>query len=101
MKKLIVFFIILFAVPCFASPFLVSDPAVGVVSYNITGDPFFVSPVVAQADGSLRVDLAGISEGNHSITITASNMWGSSTPTNFTFGKSIPASPAGVRLVGN
>jgi hypothetical protein len=41
------------------SPFLVCDPQAGVTYYTITGDSFFTGNIPAQADGSIKKDLAG------------------------------------------
>jgi len=99
MKKII--FIILFCIAplvLYASPFLVCDPQSGVESYRFTGDTFF-NTITAQADGSLRYDLAGIPMGEHQINVSACNMWGCSTATFFEFSARIPNVPSQLRLV--
>lgn len=90
--------IIFFAVTAQATPFLVSDPQSGVTSYQFTGDSFFATKT-AEADGSLRYDLAGIPIGNHNINVTACNLWGCSSITPFGFSATIPAVPSNLRLV--
>ena len=56
MKTLLSIALILIATTVFASPFLVSDPQSGVTSYQLTG--WSETTVTAQADGSLRMDVA-------------------------------------------
>lgn len=77
MKKVVTLLVIvlsamfLLSVQAAASPFLVCDPQSGVAYYKITGDSFWSANIPAQADGSLRADLAGISSGTHNINIAA------------------------------
>jgi hypothetical protein len=98
MKKLILILAILFlAAPAFSAPFLVTDPQAGVVGYEITG---LGEPVtfVAQADGSLKYDLASVNSGTYTLTVAACNMWGCSSTAPFGFSKQVPAAPVGLRI---
>ncbi len=83
-----------------AAPFLVTDPQSGVVGYEITG---LGEPVtfVAQADGSLKYDLASVNSGTYTLTVAACNMWGCSSTAPFSFSKQIPSAPAGLRIVAD
>jgi hypothetical protein len=81
-----------------AAPFLICDPQAGVTYYSITGDPYWTASVPAQGDGSLRTDLATIPVGAHTIQVVACNIWGCSTPSPFTFSKSVPALPVNTRV---
>ena len=83
-----------------AAPFLVTDPQSGVVGYEITG---LGEPVtfVAQADGSLKYDLASVNNGTYTLTVAACNMWGCSSTAPFSFSKQIPSAPAGLRIVAD
>ena len=84
-----------------AAPFLVCDPQAGVVGYEITGVGN-AAPVsyVAQADGSLKYDLASLPNGSYSGSVAACNMWGCGPATAIApFVKAVPLAPAGVRLV--
>ena len=83
-----------------AAPFLVTDPQSGVVGYEITG---LGEPVtfVAQADGSLKYDLASVNNGTYTLTVAACNMWGCSSTAPFSFSKQVPSAPAGLRIVAD
>jgi hypothetical protein len=84
---------------CLASPWLVSDPQATVTSYTISGDTELNGTVTAQADGSLRKDLAGISAKSHTISVTCSNSWGTSTATPFTFTSGVPSAPGNIHII--
>jgi hypothetical protein len=78
MKTLLSIALILIATTVFASPFLVSDPQSGVTSYQLTG--WSETNVVAQADGSLRMDVGSASVGTTNLTVAACRadaLWGS------------------------
>ena len=98
MKTLLSIIFILFAVTAFATPFLVSDPQSGVTSYQITG--WSETNVVAQADGSLRMDVGSAVQGTtYNLTIAACNVWGCSTTVPFVLQKQLPSAPSQLRLV--
>jgi hypothetical protein len=81
------------------SPFLVCDPQAGVTYYTITGDPFFTGNIPAQADGSIKKDLAGIPAGTHTIqAVACSELWGCSTPSPFSLSSASPVSPGALRI---
>ena len=63
----------------------------------------FGEPVsfVAQADGSLKYDLASVPNGTYTLTVAACNMWGFSSTAPFSFSKQIPSAPAGLRIVAD
>ena len=93
-------FTLLIVFKAHAAPFLVTDPQSGVVGYEITG---LGEPVtfVAQADGSLKYDLASVNNGTYTLTVAACNMWGCSSTAPFSFSKQIPSAPAGLRIVAD
>jgi hypothetical protein len=98
MKTLLSIALILIATTVFASPFLVSDPQSGVTSYQLTG--WSETNVVAQADGSLRMDVGSAVQGTtYNLTIAACNVWGCSVTVPFAFGKQLPVAPSQLRLV--
>jgi len=98
MKTLLSIIFILFAVTAFATPFLVSDPQSGVTSYQLTG--WSETTVTAQADGSLRMDVADAVQGTtYNLTIAACNVWGCSTTVPFVLQKQLPVVPSQLRLV--
>lgn len=85
--------------PAQSAPWLVCDPQTGVTSYQFSGDSFFTTKT-AEADGSLRYDLVGLTNGSHTIQVVACNtLWGCSTATPFTFTKGAPASPLNIRII--
>ena len=97
MKTLLSIIFVLIATTVFATPFLVSDPQSGVTSYQITG--WSETNVVAQSDGSLRMDVASASVGTTPLTVKACNVWGCSTTVPFVLQKQLPSAPSQLRLV--
>lgn len=98
MKKLLVLLVLLFAAPAWSAPFLVCDPQAGVVGYTLEG--LTTDTRAAQTDGSLKYDLEGLPNGNYTVKVVAYNVEGwPSAATNFTFTKSSPPAPAGVKIV--
>lgn len=86
-----------------ASPFLVCDPNPGAGWYEITNLPAQVdgSHVLAQSDGSIRLDFANIPVGGpYSIQIRACTVWGCSSYAPFVFSRPDGVSGAsGIRLI--
>lgn len=83
-------------VVCMASPFIVCDPQTGVTHYKVTGAPWVSSPVPAQADGSIKMDISTAPVGTSNLSFVACRTqepWGEvcSTATPFSFTR--PASP--------
>jgi hypothetical protein len=108
MKKLLVtaislFCILIFIGTSFGSPFVVTAPQdeALVTGYIVTLDatPTNVTPQVL-GDGTVRCvyDLNGISEGNHSLSIKATNIWGESNDIPFSFTKALPPDPSSIQL---
>lgn len=95
---------ILFAPYANAAPYLVCDPQAGVTHYKITGDNYWTVSVPAQADGSIRSDLAGISSGAHAVSVSAcksDGLWGEqcSAAVPFVFTRpTAPGAPANTAL---
>ena len=63
--------VLLYVPTSFASPFLVCDPQTGVTSYQLTGPPWVPMSASAQADGSIKLDIATASVGANSLTLKA------------------------------
>lgn len=83
-----------------ASPYLVCDPSTGVEHYEITGlpAPLDGSNVQAQADGSIKMDLAQCPVGGpYSISVKACNVWGCSQSSPFGFTR--PEALSGVQNI--
>ena len=108
MKKLIVLGIILFATSVMASPFIVSDPNTGVTFYklkNVSSAGTENTTCIAQADGSLKTDVASVPIGLNTVTVTAcisSPIWGEACSAEVVFPFTRPAPPAttkGIRLI--
>lgn len=99
MKK-IVFVVLFLLVPtlAFASPFLVSNPQEGVTSYKIM-EGASTQEVPAQANGALRMEMAGTSVGVHNITVQACSVWECSETVPFSFTRSAIVTPVGITLV--
>jgi len=106
MKKLILIVLAMafMASSVFASPFLVCDPQTGVTSYQLTGPSWVPTSTPAQADGSIKLDVATASVGANSLTVKACKddpIWGvlcsDAVPFDFTR-PAQAAPPAGIRL---
>lgn len=98
MKKLwMVMAILMVAGAAQAAPFIVCDTQEGVIGYTLTG--LTEQTVAAQTDGSLKYDLANVPAGSYSVQVAACNVWGCGEAAPYPFVKSLPARPAGVRLV--
>ena len=96
MKKLIILLVLFLATTAFGSPYLVTDPQANTDSYVITGG--ITATPAAQADGSLRYDLASLPVGSYDIQIAACvGVWCSPT-SPFAFTKPTLNAPAGLRL---
>ena len=85
---------------CFAAPFLVCDPQEGIDSYNIIENTVPLPIVVpAQADGSLKWDLASVTVGQHNISVSAcSAVWGCTAAVPFVYARPALNTPVGIRL---
>jgi len=94
MKSLLIAaLVLLFAATAHATPYLVCDPQEGVTEYEIVDNGATLPMVAAQADGSLRYDLAGIEKGEHSYQVKACNMWGCSEASGIVIIKTVPTAP--------
>jgi hypothetical protein len=71
MRWIIAVVILMFPISAMCSPFLVCDPNSTAVGgyYKITGDSFWASNIPAQADGSIKSDVATIATGIHNINV--------------------------------
>ena len=80
MKKILVMVvaILLFTTVTYAAPFLVCDPpdpSEQVTSYIVYKDGVEFARVDAESDGSLRLDLQGVTPGAYTWTAKAVNIW--------------------------
>ena len=104
MKKLIVLVVVLFATSAMASPYLVCDSQQGVTHYKITGLPW-IDVVPAQADGSLKTDVALSPLGVNNVKVSAcisDPTWGEacSADVGFTYTRpQPPATTSNIRLL--
>jgi hypothetical protein len=92
--------ILLMAAVSHAGPFLRCDPQAGVESYIISeeGQTDIITP--AHDDGSIKYDLASVTEGTHLWNVKACNVWGCSDSSPFGFTKSLPGQLQNVRIEG-
>lgn len=108
MRKLFVF-VLLFCLfnmtDGLAAPFVVCDPQKGVTHYRVTGPAWVTANVTAQADGSIKMDIASAALGVNAITVSAcisDSVWGErcSIPVPFEFTRPLPpASTKNTRLI--
>jgi len=101
MKKLFLALIcfIIFTGSALAAPFLVCDSQLDVDEYIVVFDG--TEEVVPYNDAGGYVvlkDLAGITEGDHNVSVKAKNIWGESSEVPFVFTKALPGIPQGTRL---
>ena len=88
----------------YAAPFLGCDPQTDVTLYKLTGPAWVPVSVVAQPDGSIRMDVAAATVGSNSLTVAACKVgiggWEEcSTFVPFLFVRpSAAAPPANIRL---
>lgn len=96
--------LLLLASTSFAQPFLASSPSMTMTDENTSpkyviqwaaGD---VKEYAPQGDGSLKVDLAGLSDGLYEIEVWAKNVWAVSEHVLFKFIKATPDKP-GVYII--
>lgn len=101
----VVAMVFLLAGVAFANPFLVCDPQTGVQYYKVTGAPFISSPVTAQTNGSLRVDVGTAPVGTTNVTVAAcatDGSWGEVCSTAVPFAlvrPTAPVTPGGLKLI--
>ena len=99
MKKiLLVVVLLLVATSSYATPYLMCDPQAGVTSYKVTGLSFVTADVPAQADGSIRLDVAQSPVGVNAITVSAcvsDALWGKSCSASSPFTYTRPSLPVG------
>ena len=99
MKTVLVVVVMLLAMAGMAlgSPFLICDPQAGVTSYQLTGPAWVPASVAAQADGSLKLDVATATTGANSLTVRACKMidgiWGEACSASVPFVFTRPAPP--------
>ena len=96
---LTVLVILFFPIHAMCAPNLICDPQAGVQYYTISGDPYWTANIPAQADGSLKTDLAGIPVGSHSLQVRAcEELWGCSDPSPFSFSRPQRLSPSALTI---
>ena len=105
-SRAFVFLLVFFPAVCFAEPFLVCDPMTDATETQVTldGNQGAWVPYLEQQmeDGNtycVLLDLAGLTNGSHTVTAKARNFWGESAPSNpFVFGKQDAPVPGGFGL---
>jgi hypothetical protein len=108
MRKLVFTFMVMaalsMAVSAQANPFIVCDPQAGVSTYKVTGASWVTSPVVAQPDGSIHMDISTAPVGTSNLNFSAcwvDPVWGElcSVTVPFSFTRpGAPVTPKAVKL---
>jgi len=83
------------------NPFLVCDPQTGVTMYDMETNGTVTEDFTAEPDGSAKIDLAGLANGDYTVRLRAKNEWGVSDwslPLDFT--KAVPGAPSRLRVSG-
>ena len=70
---------LLLPVLAFGAPWLVCDPQAGVEQYGLEINGVEGAAFAAEADGSIRYDLAGLVEDSYTVRAKAGNIWGGPT----------------------
>lgn len=97
--------VLLMVSSAWANPFIVCDPQAGVTHYKVTGAAWVVSPIPAQADGSIKMDVVSAPVGTSNLNFSAcrdDGIWGElcSVTAPFSFIRpGTPATSTGVKLV--
>jgi hypothetical protein len=97
MKYLLFLVIVLFSSLSFATPFIVCDPQAGVDHFVLTGPAWIPTTVTAQADGSIKLDIATALIGSNAITVKAcknDTIWGEQCSASVPFSFTRPSAPA-------
>ena len=101
MKKLLFLTLMALLVPvlAFANPFLVCDPQDGVTMYDMETNGTVTEDFTAEPDGSAKIDLAGLADGEYTVRLRAKNEWGVSNWSDpLAFTKAVPMAPMGLRV---
>ena len=100
MRKLfLTLILVLFPVFCFAAPFLVCDPQVGVISYALEVNGVFTAGLAAETDGSIKYDLAGMSPGPYVFKAQAYGEGGWPSDWSNPFNVVKPGNPLNLRIL--
>ena len=103
MKKLLFLTLMALLVPvlAFANPFLVCDPQDGITMYDMETNGTVTEDFTAEPDGSAKVDLAGLADGEYTVRLRAKNEWGVSNWSDpLAFTKAVPTVPTGLHVSG-
>jgi hypothetical protein len=79
-----------------ASPSLICDPQTGVDHYKLTGPAWVPTSVIAQADGSIKMDCSSAMVGTTNLTVAACKndpIWGEQCSVFVPFSFTRPGSP--------
>jgi len=102
MKKLLFLTIImalLVPVLACANPFLVCDPQDGITMYDMETNGTVTEDFTAEPDGSAKIDLAGLADGEYTVRLRAKNEWGVSNWSDpLAFTKATPTAPLNLRV---
>ena len=107
MKKLLVGLILavslIFASTVWANPFLVCDPQPDTDEFVVVIDGVqtivpYQETVIGGDTVVVLADLAGIEDGNHTVSVKAKNIWGESSPSPFLFSKILPSVPGQIDI---
>lgn len=95
----IVLMAVLLPLSVWASPFLACDPQANTDEFIVNFNGVEETVTYNEQSGVVILkDLAGIADGNHSVTVRAKNIWGESSDIPFAFSKELPGSPSGIAL---
>ncbi len=94
-------FAMLFLLVFLFALFLVSDPQVGVIQYEIEVNGVLQPIVAAEADGSLKWSVDHLTPGPYTFRARVTEGGGWWSDFSVPFGATKPRSPSGVRIAGN
>ena len=99
-----VFLAMFFLAPAFAAPWLICDPQAGVTHYKLTGPAWVTGTIMAETDGSIKMDVSAAIIGNNLLTVAACKddpTWGEmcSNAVPFDFARpGAPSNPINLKL---
>lgn len=105
MRNIILALVLIFISATFvlASPFVVTDPVSSKLLkecvIKIDGTESIINAQAVDSDNvRCVIDVESVSEGEHTISIKAKNIWGESDEVPFVFSKQLPPNPSNIHL---
>jgi len=99
MKVFLLVLALLIIAPAAHAAFLVTDPMVGVILYDVEIDGVIVEAIAAQPDGSLKYDVSSLAVGPHTFRVKPTGQGGWPATFSPPFDTAKPATASGLKIV--